>query len=65
MLNITKPLRRILKIRNNKGNVVVIEAKYERVPVFCYVCGVLGIWRGIVRRQQRMVGVRISNGGRV
>ena len=42
MLNIKKPLRRILKVRNSKGHVVIIEAKYERLPVFCYVCGVLG-----------------------
>ena len=42
LLNITKPLRRILKVRNSKGLVVMVEIKYERLPIFCYVCGVLG-----------------------
>ena len=42
MLDIRKSLRRILKFRNSKGIVVVVEVKYERLPIFCYACGVLG-----------------------
>lgn len=42
MVNITQPLRRIQKIKNSRGKVIVVEIKYERLPTFCYVCGVLG-----------------------
>lgn len=42
MMDITKPLRRIVKFRNSKGQVVIIEVKYERLPIFCYVCGTIG-----------------------
>ncbi|KMT13573.1 hypothetical protein BVRB_4g083480 [Beta vulgaris subsp. vulgaris] len=42
MLNITRPLRRIQKIKNSRGKVVVVEIKYERLPTFCYVCGIVG-----------------------
>lgn len=42
MLNTLKPLRRVQHIRNSKGEVVVIEIKYERLPNFCYASGILG-----------------------
>ena len=42
LLDVSKPLRRILKIRNTKGSVVVVELKYERLPIFCYACGHVG-----------------------
>ena len=42
MLDISRPLRRILRFRNYKGTISSLEIKYERVPTFCYVCGLLG-----------------------
>lgn len=41
-LNILKPLRRVQRVRNSSGKVVVIEIKYERLPTYCYVCGLIG-----------------------
>ncbi|KAL2895150.1 RNA helicase NPH-II [Bienertia sinuspersici] len=42
MLNIMKPLRRFVRIRNKEGNIVSIEVKYERLPTFYYACGEIG-----------------------
>ena len=42
MVNITKPLRRIIKVRNSSGRVVLVEVKYERLPIFCFGCGKIG-----------------------
>lgn len=41
MVDITKPLRRIIKVRNS-GRVVLVEVKYERLPIFCFACGRIG-----------------------
>lgn len=42
LLDVTKPLRRVQKIKNSEGKVVVIEIKYERLPTFCYACSHIG-----------------------
>lgn len=42
MMNITKPLRRVQKMRNRDGKIAMIEIKYERLPIFSYVCATLG-----------------------
>lgn len=41
LMNITKPLRGIIKIQSSNGRIVVIEVKYERLPIFCNACGKL------------------------
>ena len=41
-MNIKKPLRRIILIRSSVRRVMVIEVKYERLPIFCYACGRFG-----------------------
>ncbi|XP_048496311.1 uncharacterized protein LOC125495591 [Beta vulgaris subsp. vulgaris] len=42
LLDVTKPLRRIQRISLKKGEPVMVEIKYERLPTFCYVCGIIG-----------------------
>ncbi|XP_048502861.1 uncharacterized protein LOC125498653 [Beta vulgaris subsp. vulgaris] len=42
VLNIFKPLRRKQRIKRKDGQVTMIEYKYERLPHFCFRCGVLG-----------------------
>ncbi|KAL2902909.1 Gag-Pro-Pol polyprotein [Bienertia sinuspersici] len=42
MLDRHKPLRRLQKIRNKRGETCWVELKYERLPFFCYICGVMG-----------------------
>ncbi|PQM40802.1 hypothetical protein Pyn_12255 [Prunus yedoensis var. nudiflora] len=41
-LDVTKPLRRVMKLRFDHSLEAVIEFKYERLPDFCYVCGRIG-----------------------
>ncbi|KAL3820342.1 hypothetical protein ACJIZ3_006247 [Penstemon smallii] len=38
-LNITKPIPRVMKIFNDKGDTIVVSFRYERLPNFCYHCG--------------------------
>lgn len=41
-MDVTLSLQRILRFRNRLGQISMVEVKYERLPTFCYVCGVLG-----------------------
>ncbi|KAK6154906.1 hypothetical protein DH2020_009154 [Rehmannia glutinosa] len=40
-MDITKPLRRVVKT-SFRGTEFVLPIKYERLPNFCYFCGVIG-----------------------
>ncbi|XP_021761808.1 uncharacterized protein LOC110726645 [Chenopodium quinoa] len=42
MINVPKPLRRYQKIRDKGGKEAIVEFTYERLPFFCYACGVIG-----------------------
>ncbi|KAL0434897.1 UNVERIFIED_CONTAM: hypothetical protein Sradi_0197600 [Sesamum radiatum] len=42
MMDITKPLKRALKIRTVLGDELLVSFTYERLPNFCYFCGCLG-----------------------
>ena len=42
LLDVTKPLRRVQRVALKGGTSALIEIKYERLPTFCYMCGVIG-----------------------
>ncbi|KAK6126675.1 hypothetical protein DH2020_039583 [Rehmannia glutinosa] len=42
MVNVTKPLKRGIKIKTDDGNSMWIPIMYERLPSFCYICGCVG-----------------------
>ncbi|KAL0385693.1 UNVERIFIED_CONTAM: hypothetical protein Sradi_2963600 [Sesamum radiatum] len=50
-LNVTKPLRRILKLHTILGSELIISFSYERLPNFCYWCGYLGHIMKLCERQ--------------
>lgn len=41
-MDITKPLRKIVKIKPAGGDCIWLECKYKRLPTFCFVCGRIG-----------------------
>ncbi|KAL0437567.1 UNVERIFIED_CONTAM: hypothetical protein Sradi_0464600 [Sesamum radiatum] len=41
-LDITKPLRRVLKLKTTMRDELLITFTYEKLPNFCYICGRLG-----------------------
>ncbi|KAL0326209.1 UNVERIFIED_CONTAM: hypothetical protein Sradi_5190200 [Sesamum radiatum] len=41
-IDITKPLKRVLKLRTTLGDEQLLSFAYERLPNFCYLCGCLG-----------------------
>ncbi|MBA0602688.1 hypothetical protein Gorai_002859, partial [Gossypium raimondii] len=42
MINILKPLRRVVKLIDNEGMETIGVIKYERLPDFYYTCGLIG-----------------------
>lgn len=42
MIDVSKPLRRYQRIKDKKGKEVLVEYKYERLPYFCFACGIIG-----------------------
>ncbi|KAK4415198.1 hypothetical protein Salat_2627000 [Sesamum alatum] len=41
-INVTLPLKSALKLRSESGEECVVRFSYERLPNFCYLCGLLG-----------------------
>uniref|UniRef100_A0A803NUT6 Reverse transcriptase domain-containing protein n=1 Tax=Cannabis sativa TaxID=3483 RepID=A0A803NUT6_CANSA len=42
ILDIRKPLRRRMKLTRDNGSWFWAHFKYERVPTFCFICGLIG-----------------------
>lgn len=42
LLDVTKPLRRYRKLKDKKGREFQVDFAYERLPYFCFACGVMG-----------------------
>ncbi|CAL1395924.1 unnamed protein product [Linum trigynum] len=40
-MNVTKPLRRVIKLQGKEGT-VSYKIGYERMPIYCFRCGILG-----------------------
>ncbi|MFQ6666601.1 hypothetical protein Gotur_032895 [Gossypium turneri] len=40
MIDVSKPLRRVVHLVSSDGAEIVCAIKYERLPTFCYICGV-------------------------
>lgn len=41
-MDVKKPLRRVQRVSVKQGVSALIEYKYERLPTFCYGCGLIG-----------------------
>lgn len=41
-IDVTKPLKRRMKIKKSAENWYWINFKYENIPIFCFICGTLG-----------------------
>lgn len=41
-LDITKPLKRKMKIKKADGDWFWADFKYERLPTFCFICRIIG-----------------------
>lgn len=63
-IQVSKPLKRCMKIKMEGGNWSWINFKYERLSTYCFVCGILGhsdkvvLWYMRIRRKkwkERMV----------
>lgn len=42
VIDLSKPLKRRMKVRKTGGEWIWINFKYENVPTFCFICGLIG-----------------------
>lgn len=40
-IDLSKPLKRKMKLRKSGGEWIWINFKYENVPMFCFICGII------------------------
>lgn len=72
LIDVAKPLKRKMKIKKAGGSWSWIEFKYERLPTFCFICGVLGhadkfcpkLFEGIDKEAEKPYGPWLRAQGR-
>lgn len=42
LMDTMKPLRRVVNMVGQNGKELLCHLKYERLPIFCYICGKIG-----------------------
>nr|KJB61256.1 hypothetical protein B456_009G348300 [Gossypium raimondii] len=60
-INVLKPLRRVVKVLDREGTEVIGVIKYERLPDFCYGCGIIGHSSKICRHNKEASKLNESN----
>lgn len=71
-LDVSKPLKKQMKLKRENGTWALIDFRYERLPTFCFLCGVIGhgervcpkIIQGVDRKAEKPFGVWLRAGGR-
>lgn len=44
LVDTAKSLRRVACLVDKEGNEITCVLKFERLPIFCYICGLVGHW---------------------
>ncbi|PPR85315.1 hypothetical protein GOBAR_AA35374 [Gossypium barbadense] len=60
-IDISKPLRRIVKLVSRYGGETIEVIKYERLPDFCYMCGLIGHTFKNCKDNREGAGINDSN----
>lgn len=42
VIDVSKPLKKGMRLKRDNGDWAMIEFRYERLPTFCFVCGLIG-----------------------
>jgi 14-3-3 protein epsilon len=41
-IDVTQPLKKEAKVKNKEGRLCVVTFKYEKLGIFCFLCGIMG-----------------------
>ncbi|MBA0587737.1 hypothetical protein Gorai_000859 [Gossypium raimondii] len=60
-INISNPVRRVVKFVGRDGIEIICALKYERLPTFCYYCGLIGHTVKKCKSKDRDSGFNVLN----